>query len=101
AWALDVRPHLNLMPVMPDGITDRPADVWEALLAIADAAGGNWPQVARVAAVSLVSLAMGGTPSLGVQLLTDLRVLFGERDAMWTEEILVGLNGLEEAPWGD
>jgi hypothetical protein len=30
-------------PVMPEGVTDRPADVWEPLLAVADAAGGDWP----------------------------------------------------------
>ena len=33
-------------PAMPDGIEDRPADVWEPLLAIADAAGGEW-QIGR------------------------------------------------------
>lgn len=30
-------------PEMPEGVTDRPADVWEPLLAVADAAGGHWP----------------------------------------------------------
>jgi hypothetical protein len=28
-------------PKMPDGVRDRDADVWEALLAVADLAGGN------------------------------------------------------------
>ena len=32
---------------------DRNADVWEALFAIADAAGGDWPKKAREAAVAL------------------------------------------------
>ncbi|WP_373463474.1 DUF3631 domain-containing protein [Streptomyces sp. B4I13] len=27
----------------PDGVTDRPADVWEPLLAVADAAGATGP----------------------------------------------------------
>jgi hypothetical protein len=40
-------------PAMPDGITDRPADTWEALLAVADAAGGAWPHHARAACLSL------------------------------------------------
>ena len=31
-------------PDMPPGIEDRNADVWEALLAFADAAGGDWPR---------------------------------------------------------
>ncbi len=31
-------------PRLPEGVTDRPADVWESLLAIAELAGGWWPQ---------------------------------------------------------
>lgn len=88
-------------PDMPDGIADRAADVWEALLAVADAAGGDWPNRARVAAVALVALSMGRTPSLGVRLLSDLRTVFGDRDAMSTEEILTALHDLDEAPWAD
>ena len=33
----------GVWPEMPEGIEDRNADVWEALLAVADAAGGDWP----------------------------------------------------------
>jgi hypothetical protein len=88
-------------PAMPAGVTDRNADVWEALLAVADAAGGTWPDRARVSCVTHVTLSMGGTPSLGVRLLADLRTIFGERDHMLTVEILEALNGMEDAPWGD
>jgi len=28
------------------GVTNRPAEIWEPLLAIADAAGGHWPGTA-------------------------------------------------------
>ena len=48
-------PDVAAVPDMPDGIADRDADVWEALLAVADAAGGDWPERARVAAVALVA----------------------------------------------
>jgi len=34
---------------MPSGIEDRTADVWEPLLAVADLAGGEWPELARKA----------------------------------------------------
>ncbi len=88
-------------PEMPAGVTDRNADVWEALLAVADVAGGTWPERARVSCVTHVTLAMGGTPSLGVRLLGDLRTVFGERDHMLTVEILEALNGMDDAPWGD
>jgi hypothetical protein len=86
---------------MPEGITDRNADVWESLLSVADAAGGAWPERARVAAVALVADAMGRTPSLGIRLLSDLKKVFGGRDSLWTVEILVALINLEESPWGD
>ena len=65
-------------PEMPDGIEDRDADVWEPLLAVADAAGGDWPERARVAAVALVALSKESTPSLGIRLLADLRDVFGD-----------------------
>ena len=43
-WAEHVRELVtDAWPEMPDGVTDRPADVWEPLLAVADAAGGDWP----------------------------------------------------------
>lgn len=101
-WALCVLPRVaDAWPDMPDGIVDRAADVWEALLAVADAAGGDWPKRARAAAVSLVSDARQGTPSLGVRLLGDLRHVFGRRDAMATDEIIKALCALDEAPWGD
>ena len=37
-------------PAMPPGLNDRAEDVWEALIAVADLAGGTWPQRARAAA---------------------------------------------------
>jgi Protein of unknown function (DUF3631) len=89
-------------PEMPDGIEDRNADVWEALLAIADLAGGEWPKRARRAAVALVTAAaVDDKQSLGIQLLADLRIVFGDADAMFTETILEKLHALEESPWGD
>jgi hypothetical protein len=44
-------------PVMPIGIEDRNADLWEPLLAIADGIGGEWPKRAREAATELVKAA--------------------------------------------
>ena len=73
---------------MPAGIEDRDADVWEALLAVADAAGGDWPKKAREAAVALVKAAREVEPSLGIRLLADLKQIFGEAEEMPTEAIL-------------
>jgi len=89
---------------MPDGIEDRNADIWEALLALADLADGDWPRRARAAAVTLVTDVTDVTDlqqSLGIQLLSDLRTVFGDKTAMATEMILERLNEMDEAPWGD
>ncbi len=86
-------------PEMPQGVEDRDADVWEALIAVADLAGGDWPEASRVAAVTLVTQSKDRTPSLGVLLLRDLRKVFGSETRMSTEDILMGLNDLDESPW--
>ena len=88
-------------PAMPAGIEDRNADVWEALFAIADAAGGDWPKLAREAAVALIAAGREEEPSLGIRLLADLRTVFGKTEALFTEAILSALHALEEAPWKD
>jgi hypothetical protein len=93
--------NLSNWPEMPDGIEGRNADVWEPLLAVADLAGGDRPARARVAAVTLVADLAGGKQTLGVQLLADLRGVFGDEPAMHTETILVKSNALEDGPWGD
>ncbi|MFD8446105.1 DUF3631 domain-containing protein [Streptomyces globisporus] len=90
-------------PEMPEGVTDRPADVWEPLLAVADAAGGNWPARARAACIDLIkSAASNDEASLGVRLLTDLRdKVFCGVDKMPTAAILEVLLSLDDSPWAD
>jgi hypothetical protein len=101
-WAQTVQKRAAaLQPQMPEGVTDRNADVWESLLAVADLAGGDWPRKARCSAVSLVSLAKIASPSLGIRLLADLREVFGASDGVFTEDVLRELRNLDEAPWGD
>lgn len=88
-------------PDMPEGVADRDADVWEPLLAIADAAGGHWPERARVAAVAFVADSKEKSPSLGLRLLADVRTVFGDHDQLPTKLILEDLIALDESPWGD
>lgn len=89
------------IPDMPTGIEDRDADCWEALLAVADKAGGDWPQRARVSCVSLVSQSRERAETLGVKLLQDLRTVFGDAVVLSTEYILDELHKIDESPWGD
>jgi len=103
AWSKAIVDEVtDVYPDLPAGITDRPADVWEPLLAVADAAGGEWPTLARDACVALVKAARGtDSGSLGVRLLTDLRDVFGPSQTLATETILTELHALPEAPWSD
>lgn len=87
-------------PKMPDGVVDRPAEVWKALLAIADHAGAGWPDKGRDAARYFV-LDTATAPTFGTRLLADLRTLFAGRDRMPTVDILHALVNAEDAPWGD
>lgn len=101
AWAAQAVHSIPEWPVMPDGIEDRAADVWDALIRCADTAGGEWPKRARVAAVTLVTLAKAATPSLGVRLLSDMRQVFGEHIVLSTEVLIEKLCKIEESPWGN
>ena len=63
-WAASVADKLtDVWPDMPNGVEDRDADMWEPLLVVADAAGGDWPNLARGAAVTLVTSAKEIEPS--------------------------------------
>lgn len=88
-------------PDMPHSIQDRDADVWEPLLSVADLAAGEWPELARDAAVTLVTANQDTKTSLGVTLLADLRTVFGDHNVMATEKILHELHAMDESPWGE
>ena len=88
-------------PEMPAGVDDRDADIWEPLLAVADIAGGDWPNQAREAAKALVAVAREVEPSLNIRLLADLRTVFGDEEQMTTKQVLAELCALEDAPWND
>lgn len=103
-WVTSIAEDLEeAEPVMPQGVADRAAEIWEPLIAIADAAGGHWPTTAREACSHFVHDKTGMTPSLGVQLLTDLYTLFtlAGTDRLHTTEILPFLLALDDAPWSD
>ncbi|WP_301130057.1 DUF3631 domain-containing protein [Streptomyces cacaoi] len=103
-WAATVHDQVaEAWPEMPEGVSDRPADVWEPLLAVADAAGGAWPERARAACLELVTAGQDDDEaSLGIRLLTDLRdTVFCGADRMPTAVILECLLAMDDAPWTD
>jgi hypothetical protein len=104
AWIDSTAIHFgDAQPDMPDGVTDRPAEIWEPLLAIADTAGGHWPDTARGACRHFVLDTGPSITSLGVRLLADLRAVFtlAGTGRLRTTDILTSLCELDEAPWGD
>jgi hypothetical protein len=101
AWAAAAISRITI-PDMPDGIVDRDADIWEPLIAVADAAGAHWGETARATAVTLVTLSREyGEERLGIRLLDDMRTVFGNDEQLPTKVILEKLRGLDEAPWVD
>ena len=88
-------------PALPQQLSDRQADLWEPLFAVADYAGNVWPSRARDEATQLHTGGDQAGETIGVQLLADCRTVFAEEPALWTEALLKGLHALDEAPWGD
>jgi hypothetical protein len=100
-WAAAAASRITV-PDMPDGIFDRNADIWEPLIAVADAAGNHWPETARATSVTLVTLSTEyGEERLGIRLLDDMRTIFDRDERLPTKTILERLRNLDEAPWAD
>lgn len=89
-------------PYLPDKLNDRAQDNWEPLLAIADVAGGSWPEIARHAALLISSKNdEGATQSTGVELLTDIAEVFEQtrRERITTADLIEDLCSDDEKPW--
>ena len=88
-------------PVLPETLNDREQDSWEPLLAIADHAGGQWPQIARETAVKLSERNAENTVSTGAELLADIREVFEEKgqERLSSKDLLEALCGDEERSW--
>lgn len=87
-------------PAMPEALNDRAQDNWEPLLAIADTAGGQWPGMARGAALGL-SGDHEATQSRGVELLADIQEVFEEKriTRIFTGDLVEALCEDSEKSW--
>jgi Protein of unknown function (DUF3631) len=98
-WALDNEKALRSAdPVMPDSLRGRAADNWRPLIAIADAAGGEWPERARKVA-ELFSVK--SAEIYGIMVLQDIAAAFAEKnvDRFPSLELTAILNEREDRPW--
>jgi hypothetical protein len=101
-WCAKIRDGLaSYEPELPVEIRDRAFDIWEPLIVIADAAGGDWPKRAREAAVYLTGDAGEDNVSTGRELLAHIREAFLEADKIWTSSLLHRLCERPESPWKD
>jgi putative DNA primase/helicase len=101
-FAVDYREAIRqARPLLPDALNDRAQDNWEPLLAIADTAGGPWPEWGRAAALAL-SGDDAATSSMGSELLADIRELFEQMGChrIKTADLIAALCKDEEMPWG-
>ena len=99
-WAVDNFDRLvDADPQLPNGLNDRASDNWRPLLAIADLAGGEWPQEARQAACLLTGEAQDG--AIGVELLKDIRVAFGDHEVIRSADLVAKLTADPERPWAE
>jgi hypothetical protein len=91
----------NAEPAYPEELRDRQVEAWWSLFAIADEAGGDWPEVARDAARALHG-ADETVLSVGVLLLDHIREAFEQRDAdrLPTADLIHELVENETGPWG-
>ncbi|MDP9332392.1 MAG: DUF3631 domain-containing protein [Actinomycetota bacterium] len=93
----------NLRPDVPPELGDRASDIREPLLAIAEAAGGDWIDAARCASVALAARGRTEERSVGVRLLNDLRRVLDERngDRFASADLVRGLQTLEDGQWDE
>jgi len=105
-WCESVKNSLALArPSLPDCLSDRQQDVTEPLLAVADAAGGEWPEESRAALTKI----FGAThdDSIGVRLLADIRMILDgdedtpSRDRIGSADLADALSKIETSPWGE
>jgi hypothetical protein len=105
ATAAALRASLGATPIattaeLPLGLTDRQEDGWEPLIAIAVAAGGDWPARARAAALVLQP-SSEQSESLGLRLLADIREVYRSHgvERIAAADLIASLKANDEGPW--
>jgi hypothetical protein len=90
----------DVEPEMPETIEDRQQDAWEPLIAVADAAGGHWPELARAACLDLCG---GDDDTDDTQLLADIADIFAavHDSFLRSSQLVRELKERDESPWRD
>ena len=98
-WARRV--SLNPDPEMPGELRGRQADNWRPLIAVADACGPAWGDLARAAAVAFSK--GWWEEDVIVVLLRHIRDVFDARgvDRLFSRILVQALNEIDDAPWSE
>ena len=102
-WVADNEISLaNADPDVPEQLNDRAQDNARCLCAIADVAGGIWPETIRTALIGMAAMRAGEErKSKGVMLLTDI----GDILELWkggrikSTDLVAELVAIEDGPW--
>ena len=101
-WASDNQKMLASADPSVGALFNRAADNWRPLLAIVNAAGGDWP--AKALSVAEASDAARRDQSIKAELLSDIRAIIAERphnDRISSTELAGTLGTLEGRPWAE
>jgi hypothetical protein len=101
-WAADAAQLVRKAdPQMPAGVINRAADNWRPLLAIADVAGGEWPDRAREA-LAVIQAAVEDD-SRRVQTLAAIWGIFHDQqvDRIPSVDLVEALVAIEGGPWAE
>jgi hypothetical protein len=98
-WVADNAATLAACPDMPAGVTNRRADNWRPLVAIAALVGGDWP--AKTSTLATADPGDDGSQGLLAMLLVDLKAIFAAtNDArIATAELVAELLKRDDRPW--
>jgi Protein of unknown function (DUF3631) len=85
---------------LPNGVFNRLADNWRPLSAIAEIAGGDWPERCAVAFSKLTSREDLDAQGIGTMLLADIKRVF-KADGIFSRDLIEKLAEMKERPWPD
>lgn len=88
-------------PALPSGAFNRLADNWRPLFAIAEIAGGDWPQRAAATFAKLTAKTDADAQGINTMLLADVQHIFSEASAerMFSKSLVEALCAMTDRPW--
>jgi hypothetical protein len=101
-WCRDGFAQLEALdPTLLPSAANRLADNWRPLFAIAELAGGEWPNRISSAYAKFTSRGNEDARGTGIMLLEDIREIFAERgvDRMFSKKLVEALCDMTERPW--